>query len=263
MTILAWHNNPNLKTEATARLRAHRAEDSIVKGLYQLLDPDLASGYRGCAIGCTLPPQAPFDPGGTDKPGPPEGGWHGEVERLYGIPRPIARLIDGLFENLPTDGDQHAEFAVAVIDAVPVGADLSLVISRFLLDVLADPECGARQYTVEDSRQREAVDAVVSLYRRKLAGEEISRQEWAAAAVDAAYAAADAAYAADAAAAYADAAAAYAAADAAYAADAAAYAAAYAADAADARNGMRVWQAERLIHHLTTAPIGTPQAVTA
>jgi hypothetical protein len=258
MNMLSWHNNPELKSEVVERLRAHRAEDSIVKGLYQQIDPNLASGYRGCAIGCVLPRQTDGDALGLAC----DDSWHSEVERRFGIPLALARLIDSLFEGLPTDDDRHAEFAVMVIEAIPVGADLSPVISRFLVDVLADPEHGVRQYTAEDSHQRRAVDVVADLLRRQLA-EEISREEWSEAAHDAyaAYIAAADAPAADAPAAAACssyAAAADAAAYAAYAATDAAYAASFFADAdapaAAARRDSRIWQAERLIHHLTTSP---------
>ena len=208
MTHLAWHNSPDLKAEVITRLRQHRTEDSIVKGRYQELDPHVASGYRGCAIGCTLP-HLDQDPAS----------WHARVEELYGIPRTVAWLIDGIFENLPTVDDAHATFAVGVIDAVPVGADLSLVTARMMLDLLADPDSGVVRYTESGSRQRTAVDTVIALYRRQLDGEEITREEWTDYAADAA---ADAAYAA-----YAAYAVDYAAAAAAYA----AYAVDYAADA--------------------------------
>ncbi len=277
-TALAWHGDPGLKAEVLDRLRQHRAEDSIVKGIYQCIDSNLGTGYRGCAIGCTLPPQdaingVDFD----DEVESPDEGWHGRVEELYGIPTPIAHLIDRIFENLPTDDEAHARFAVEVIAAVPVAADLSLVVSRFLLDVLADPEHGVRRHTAEGSRRRAQVDRVIDLYRRMLAGEEIGPEQWRAAAAADDAAADDAA--ADDAAAAAYAAAAYAAADAAdaYGAAAYAYAAAYAAayayayaaaaaaddaaDAADAygaaaRHQSRIWQAERLIHHIANAPVG-------
>ena len=163
-----------------ARLRQHRAEDSIIKGVYQEFRPNLASGYRGCAVGCTLP-----------RLGADPVNWHERVEELYGIPRALARLIDGIFENLPTVDDAHARFAVEVIEAVPVAADLSLVMSRMMLDLLADPNHGVVQYTKPGSRQRSAVDTVITLYRRRLAGETVTSEEWAyAAAADAAYAAA-------------------------------------------------------------------------
>jgi hypothetical protein len=249
---IAWHGDPDLKAEVVARIAAHRVEDSIIQGLYQEIDHNLASGYRGCLIGCTLPAQA--------KGREPSVGWHTRVEELYGIPRAIGYLLDRIFENLPTDDGQHAVFAVASIEAVPVGADLSLVSSKLMLEILADAERGVLRHTAEGSDQRAAVEAVIALYVRRLAGDEPSRDEWLAArrdayAADAAYADADAAaYAADAA--YAGVA------DAAYAAYAYAYAyaAAYAADAdaADAADAARgdwwTWAAQRLLHHLTHAP---------
>jgi len=167
---LAWHSNPDLKTEVVARMTAHRADDSIIQGIYQQIDPDLASGYRGCLIGCTLPPQA--------KGRGPRVGWHHRVEELYGIPTDIGHLLDRIFENLPTDDGQHARFAVASIEAIPVGADLSLVASRLMLDILADPAYGVLTLTIADSKRQATIERVIGLYRRRLAGDEPSRQEW-------------------------------------------------------------------------------------
>jgi hypothetical protein len=126
-TTLAWHGSQALKDEVMARLRAHRAEDAIVQGFYQQIDPKLANGYRGCAIGCTLPAQ-PLDEewrdtlDGLGVPLAPGDGWHGEVELHYGIPVDIGHLIDNTFEDL--DAADCAAFAVDVIDAIPVGAYL-------------------------------------------------------------------------------------------------------------------------------------------
>lgn len=86
MKLIAWHNNPGLKTEVAARMAAHRAEDSIVQGLYQEAAPELATGYRGCLIGCTLPRQREED------------SWHERAEALYGIDRHVGRLLDRIFE---------------------------------------------------------------------------------------------------------------------------------------------------------------------
>jgi len=257
VTITAWHNSPDLKTQVVDRLRQHRAADEIVHGVYQELDPDTASGYRGCAIGCTLPAQPSYNVDGIDQITPGQG-WHAQVEAEYGIPATIAHLIDGIFEALPTDRGEHADFAVAVIEAIPVGADLSLVSSRLMLDLLADPQRGMFQLCDEGSDARTAVEAVAGLYVRRLAGDEPSEEDWdraawaawAAGAAGAAWAA-RAAWAAEAA----EAAWAAWAAEAARAAEAAEAArAAEAAEAAEAAS----WQAERLIHHLTTAPITAP-----
>ena len=232
----AWHGDPALKDEVLTRLREHRAADAIIQGLYQQYDPGLAVQYRGCAIGCTLPLQETNPVPGRHEVAGPGAGWHAEVERLYGIPRPVAHLIDRIFEGLPTD--EAGDFAVAVIEAVPVGADLSMVSSRLMLDILADDEYGVLQRTRDGSKARTAVETVIGLYRRQLAGDEPSTEEW----KKAAAAATAAATAATAAAAYAAAA---------YAADAATYAT-YATYAADARPSHWRWTADRLIHHLTT-----------
>jgi hypothetical protein len=124
-TTLAWHGDPALKAEVMERLRQHRAEDEIVQGTYQELYPGKAGAYRGCAIGCTLPqrPIAYSSYGTAYLRDPEDGNWQAEVERLYGIPTYIGLRIDWAFEDLPTE--DCAEFAVAVIDAIPVGADLS------------------------------------------------------------------------------------------------------------------------------------------
>jgi len=165
---LAWHSDPDLKTEVVARMKAHRADDSIIQGLYQQIDPDLASGYRGCLIGCTLP----------KRPADHDSGWHREVEALYGIPDSIGHLLDRIFENLPTEDGQHALFAVASIEAIPVGADLSLVASRLMLDILAEPAYGVLDRAVAGSTRQATIERVIGLYRRRLAGDEPSRQEW-------------------------------------------------------------------------------------
>jgi hypothetical protein len=137
-TTLAWHGDPALKAEVMARMRQHRAEDEIVQGVYQQLYPGKAGAYRGCAIGCTLPrlPIA-YNRGGAYLVDLNDN-WHGEVERLYGIPVYIGLRIDWTFEDLPI-GD-CADFAVAVVDAIPVGADLSTTTRDLAYPDITDPE---------------------------------------------------------------------------------------------------------------------------
>lgn len=186
--------------------------------------PGTASCFHGCLTGDALRAEKGYTLDDLDRL---EGGvdWHREGERFWGIPHGLGAVLDAMFEALPAD--ECAAFAVAATRAIPVGADLGLVVDRWLLDILADSERGVVRHTAEGSAQRAAVDAVAALYRRRLSGDEPAQAEWRTArrAADAAaYAAADAARAA--------------------AADAAAYA--YAA--------ARRWQAARLIHHIETAP---------
>lgn len=180
--IVAWHGDPALKNEVAARMRQHREHDEIVQGLYQLINPNFASGYRGCLIGCTLPAQPvraedEIESFGVEgiEPVSPTFGWHGQVERLYGIPRPVGHLLDRIFEGLPCGDGKPAWFAVESIEAIPAGADLSMVPSHLMLEVLARR---AHEGTPDDPRWRWEIEQVIDLYERRLSGDEPARQEW-------------------------------------------------------------------------------------
>jgi hypothetical protein len=133
-----YHNDPDLKARTLAQIDAHRAADELIRGTYW-------DGHRGCAVGCLT-----YDP---------NGGHHLFPER-WGIPMIIARLMDGIFENLPQD--LVLDWPHRIMEAIPVGADLK------------------------------NVQAVANLYQRQINGDNPSRKEW----QDAARAAAYAAYAA-------------------------------------------------------------------
>ena len=244
--MIAWHGNPELKTATVAALNEDLAKDRYIRGTYAR---HFGHEWRGCHIGCLVMASKRAVNGGalTDLVNIAEStSWHQHAEDLYGIPKPLAYLWDRTYESVELA--EAPRFAVASVDAVPVGADLSLVVSHLMRDLIADPERGVWKFTAEGSAQRKAVETVGGLYARRLAGDEPGRDEWgtARAYASAAYAA-DAADAADA---YASA---YAYAAAAYAADAYAYAA-YAAYAY-ARRGCWAWIAERIIHHTRNAPI--------
>jgi len=140
MQKLAWLNNPDLKEEVLLRMKQHRAEDSIVQGIYQQYAPEFASQYKGCLLGCTLPMQPhvrrsePYMNGTT---------WHEEVERLYGIPVMVAHLMEHVFESLSFRW--AAQFAVDSIEAIPVGADLSGFVDRWRHDLQTRPRIPTSQ----------------------------------------------------------------------------------------------------------------------
>jgi hypothetical protein len=220
--MLAFHNDPKVKRKYLDRVRRHARADQIIKGRYW-------EEGRGCAVGCTI---HSYD--------------HSAYERELGIPQSIARLEDTIFENLPLeDAKLWPEKFLKVIHP---GADLKLVTARFMLWLFADEKHGVIRFVPAKTfpKQRAALEIVVHLYRRKLAGDDPSEREWsdaaraawaaeAAAAAAAAWAAAAAAWAAaEAAAKAAWAAAAEAAAKAAWAAAAAEAAARAAAEAAEA-----------------------------
>lgn len=132
---LAWLGDPSLKEEVVLRMKEHRAEDSIVQGHYQEYAPELASQYKGCLLGCTLP-QMRVDNADEIV------AWHHEVERLYGIPVPVACLLEDLFENM--DFDEAADFAVESIEAIPTGADLADAVTYWFSDYQKMPWSGEK-----------------------------------------------------------------------------------------------------------------------
>lgn len=133
----AWHGNPALKAEVLARMLQHRVEDSIIQGSYQEFAPELASQYRGCLIGCTLPMgklstwvDDCCGEGAAEQvvQGIDEMDWHPMVEELYGVSQRVSGLWERVFEFLPAS--KAPWFAVATIEATPVGADMDLVEER-------------------------------------------------------------------------------------------------------------------------------------
>lgn len=219
MTMLAFHNDPAIKASKISQVLAHQQADEIVKGRYW-------EGGRGCAVGCTV-----------------HSDDHGAYETEMGIPRMIARLEDRIFEGMPLADAKT--FPARFIEAIPVGADLSLVSWKFLHWLVSD---------VVDRHGTDSVKAAtfdaIEVLRKKARGEDVAAGVARAAAREARHAAAAydaAAYAAAADAAYADAvayaAAAYTDADADADADAAAYAAAYNR------------QSDKLLELLAAAPV--------
>ncbi|HXT34995.1 MAG TPA: hypothetical protein VN837_05410 [Chloroflexota bacterium] len=235
--MIAYHGQTEIKEFYLARVAAHRAADEIIHGTYW-------EDGRGCAVGCCV-----------------HTGDHSAYERELGIPRAIARLEDSLFERLTNRA--ALDFPGRFLAAIPVGADLSLVVTRFLHWLLVDPEEGVIRFA--EGSGRNAVQDVAALLARKIAGEIVRADEW--------HGARSAASVADAAAVYAASvyAASVAVADAAYAsvADAAACAAsvyaeaaAYAASVYAARKNATERQAEKFLELLAGAPVPRQEVTT-
>jgi len=222
----AFHGDDSIKAKYVMRVRNHEIADEIVKGKYW-------EGGKGCAVGCTI-----------------HSSEHADYETELGIPRIIARLEDGIFENLPNE--LAKTWPRRFLESIKVGADLSRVWDEMAVWVLRDKKWGVLQFA-KTEQTRDAINSVADLYVLKLEGAEVSRKDWIESRTAAYAYAASAAYAY--AAAYADVAAyAYAAsaASAAYAAASAA-AAAYAAAASAKREEWRIAQSEKLIELLSAA----------
>jgi hypothetical protein len=97
----AFHGDPAVKEKYLARLKAHHVADEIIQGTRW-------NGAHGCAVGCTLNNYA-----------------HEAYETELGLPQWLAHLEDKIFEGLPPKAAQ--QFAVDLLESVPVGADVSKV----------------------------------------------------------------------------------------------------------------------------------------
>lgn len=133
--VLAWHGDPDLKADATQRMKAHRAQDEFVQGLYVKFDQTMESGFRGCFHGClTLEKIAeekeiPVRELAASLTPHDDTRWHAEGERIWGIPAALGANLDEVFELL--EYEDAGSFAVESVEAIPVGADLSMVSDKF------------------------------------------------------------------------------------------------------------------------------------
>src|SRR5690606_33634458 len=161
MTMLAYHNNPATKDQYIARMRCHMEADALIQGTGW-------DGHKGCAVGCTF-----------------ENYVHTRGPIEIGLPETRMWLEEAICEGLPEE--QAKGFPLAFLEAIPVGADLSMVWPRFALWMLSDPNHGAMRHCDDDTRP--SVEAVADLYRRWINGDQPVAEEFEAAA-DAACAAA-------------------------------------------------------------------------
>ena len=132
--VRAWHGDPQLKADTVRRMQEHREADEFIQRHYMLMDVKAASGFRGCAVGCLV---------GSWVTREGYASWHLAVQNIFGINEQVAWIIDEIFECLPVE--DCATFAVEVIEAIPVGADLRGLADPFLdsVDLINDDPTGS------------------------------------------------------------------------------------------------------------------------
>lgn len=143
-TLVAFHGKAEVKEMYVSRVQLHAAHDEIIQGQYW-------EHGRGCAVGCTI-----------------HGNEHSRYESELGIPRQLAYLQDRIFEGL--SNEEAKGFPLAFLAAIHVGADLSLVVSRFMVWMLADEKDGVIRFAKRDETKA-AIQKVADLYKRQVAGE--------------------------------------------------------------------------------------------
>ena len=148
-TYQAFKNDPELKSAFMAQMEWHREQDKIVGGIY---GAEFNNGdFRGCFVGCSIHSLAVIQGKKLTTSN------HQLLEDLLDIPVELAHTGDAVFESLPAT--KRPDFAVDFGAAIPVGADLKMVVPQFVYWML-----------IEDAKptrfpQFQAfIDAVVALY---------------------------------------------------------------------------------------------------
>jgi hypothetical protein len=153
----AFHNDPAIKQLYIDRLIRHAQADELVQG----------TGWKhgkGCAVGCTL-----------------EAYQHSLYPTELGILEEFAHLEDRIFEGLPND--QAMTFPLEFLQAFPVGmteASQRMVLWRFKAWLLTPVVDGGLAVVAEGYPDViAAVERVRRLIDREIAGDVVSRDEWA------------------------------------------------------------------------------------
>lgn len=169
----AFNNDPNLKAGLLREVQKHRLADQIVKGSYGEFED---GKFLGCAVGCSIHSYNLLT-GQTLRTS------EHKVYEQFGIPRMLARIEDGIFEELPEQ--ECILWPERFFNAIRVGADLSSVWPQFTQWLLTDPEHGVIKYARTDE-QRVVIQRVSDLYAMGAKATREARYA-AACAVDAAY----------------------------------------------------------------------------
>lgn len=148
----AFHNDPAVKQKYVNRVLAHKEADEIVQGVYW-------ENGKGCAVGCTLHR-------GSDV--------HFDYPEYLGIPTIIAFAEDQIFERLRPN--EAKSFPLQFLQAIPVGADLSLVDVHLALWMIDDEKHGIVNGMRDDYLPH--VSVIVNLLKRSLLGETNWEPEW-------------------------------------------------------------------------------------
>lgn len=163
------------KADVLAHLAAHRTADRIIQGAYwvRTREPEVdgigtysgpqfvataTDEGRGCAVGCTINTFAELTGDKLDH------SLHQLYETFIGVPRSLARIEDGIFEQM--DRDDALEWPERFITAIEPGADLSLVPYHLALRFLTDDPGPVVDALQDVPDEEDAVIALADAYRR-------------------------------------------------------------------------------------------------
>jgi hypothetical protein len=99
--------------------------------------------------------------------------WESEL----GLPKWLALCVDGI-ANWMQDGRAGLAAGIGLLDAVPVGEDVSPVGSHFLIHLLDDSTDGLST-VCSDAEQVQLIKSIVTLHRLCTEGRKVTRTDWA------------------------------------------------------------------------------------
>jgi hypothetical protein len=156
--LLTFTRCKHKKSELLASLQRHTKADRIIQRVYW-------KDGKGCAVGCSI---RDFAPGEESK--------HSLYESLFGISEELARLEDKIFENLPVK--LAKEWPIRFTEAIPEGVSLKVPLAKFKRFLLTDI---CKFDRAAYPKVASALDGVVALLDRRIATNEPTKEEWAAA----------------------------------------------------------------------------------
>jgi hypothetical protein len=157
---LSFHNDPALKAALVAEGEYHAAHNMIAHIGYGN-DKIPGDKFRGCSIGCYAHGRHNGDP-------------HQWGADFYGHPKRIWLCADVIYEGLSRNGedvDWHKRWGAAI----PVGVELSkleLVVDKLILMAARKK---SEWYGPPDNHH---LLVAISLYERRISGDEPSFEEW-------------------------------------------------------------------------------------
>ena len=166
MTTLAYHSDPKFKADFVQECIWHREQDRYISGTFQREDKE---GFKGCSIGCSVNSLKRLGKNSIDYSD------HAGCAKLLGWPEWLCRLQDGIFEGLPAK--DRPRFTEQLAQAIPVGADMTMIWPKFAHWLLVDPKDGVIRLA-ETDQVRDAINTVGSLFQRWIDGDKPSVGEW-------------------------------------------------------------------------------------
>lgn len=175
----AYFGDPSFKAEFIKELKWHKKQGKFLHGSY---GEGSNGDFRGCAVGCSI--HSLYRLGKTK-----EKQWEGHAlyPSLLGVTEWLAWLADSVFENSPED--YSMSWPVRVMEAVPVGVDLTLVKHTVMAMILEEETKFDRK---KFPQVAQAVSGTAELHRQASRGETVTPAAWSAA-ESAAWSAADSA----------------------------------------------------------------------